>query len=199
MKVTCKDILAKGKASVRGILSVLVQTKGELDGKDIATPMKNEHITQAFTTLELIFVIILISVLASVGIGFIPNHDVQNDTNFVFMKIKEKQKNAINYDTNTFSNTPWKKLTLNSKEYNLTCIKLDKITLNSIEESSNEQKKYTINTNLTTNLMNNTLCFDFLGRPYDYDMEQLLLDKVVINMSYKNISVYPMSGYAKIH
>lgn len=194
MKLRYEKILAKGKALVREILTGLVQAKGKLDSKDIAIPMKN-----AFTMIELIFVIILISIISSIGVGFIPNYDVQNDTNFIFMKIKEKQKNALGYDVNNFTNTPWK-IPSNSLEYNLTCIKLDKDILNTIEENSNEQKKYKIKTDILSTLgTNKTLCFDFLGRPYNYDEEQLLLDIVNINISDKNISVYPMSGYAKIN
>lgn len=202
MIVTCKNILAKGKASMRGILSERVRTKGELNAKDTATLMivtKHAPMKKAFTMLELIFVIILVSILTSIGIGFIPNYDVQNDTNFVFMKIKEKQKNAINYDTNNFANTPWNNIIFNSKEYNLTCIQLNQVSLNTIERASNEQKKHIIKTDINvTNLIGNTLCFDFLGRPYDYNANQLLQNRVDINMSFMSISVYPISGYVKI-
>jgi prepilin-type N-terminal cleavage/methylation domain-containing protein len=155
---------------------------------------------RGFTMLELIFVIILIAILSSIGIAFIPNYDVINDTNFVLMKIKEKQKNAISYDTNDFNKEPWKQLTFDSLDYNLTCIKLDKDDLNTIENNSNEQKKYELKSTISSDLdTSKTLCFDFLGRPYDYDKDQLLLTIVDINVSTKNISVFPMSGYAKIN
>lgn len=153
---------------------------------------------RGFTMLELIFVIILISILSSIGIGFIPNHDVMNDTNFISMQVKEKQKNALNYDTNAFTTRPWY-LVQNSLEYNLTCIELDKDVINTIEASKNEQKTYQIKTDIISSLASKTLCFDFLGRPYEHDTEQLLLQNVDINVSDKHISVFPMSGYVKIN
>lgn len=211
-------ILAKGKAfskrviasqplrftRVRGILSGQVQTKGELDGKDTAAPMKKLNMTKAFSMIELIFVIILISVLAGIGSAFIPSYTLINDTNFVLQKLQEKQKNAINYDTNNFDgSSAWKNHIVDSFDYNQTCLKLEKDSLNTIENSSNSQKKYEIKSIIGVPFSSKILCFDFLGRPYVYGALQLLPDSVDINISknsaeYNTISVYPISGYAKI-
>lgn len=156
---------------------------------------------KAFTMIELIFVIILISIISSVGIGFIPNYDLQNDTNFILMNIKEKQKNALNNDINSLGAEFWEQPIEDSDEYNLTCVKFTKDSL----EKLDIKNSYTIKSSISSVP---TLCFDFLGRPYEYNdtlnsKVQLLLVNIDINVTKnnnsKNISVYPMSGYAKIN
>jgi prepilin-type N-terminal cleavage/methylation domain-containing protein len=158
----------------------------------------------AFTMIELIFVIIIIGIIASVGTAFIPNTTAINDANFLIQKIKEVQKNALSYDTQDFNTTrsPWADLTFNSTEYNLTCTSLNPAVLNTIDQNSS--RAYTIQSNVVVIGGTNTLCFDFLGRPYLYNdgLDQLLLFRLDINVSQsdnsKLLSVYPISGYVKI-
>jgi prepilin-type N-terminal cleavage/methylation domain-containing protein len=215
-----KIILAEGLALVRGIFDKLVGQKGELNGKDVATSMrktilaeglalvrgKNNTFTckSAFTMIELIFVIIIIAVIASVGMAFIPNTTAINDANFLIQKIKETQKNALSYDTQDFNTTrsPWADLPFNSTEYNLTCTSLNPAVLNTLEQNSS--RPYTIESNVVVIGATNTLCFDFLGRPYSYQdgSNRLLFVRLDINVSQSDnsqlLSVYPISGYVKI-
>lgn len=153
----------------------------------------------AFTTIELIFMIVIVAILTSIGTALIPNYDLQNDTNFILMQIREKQKNALHYDTNNLTNNPWEQRVDNSKEYNLTCINLSEISLNNLEINATNPSKYKIKSVINPQ---KTLCFDFLGRPYENGEARLLLQALDINVTKngktKTISVFPMSGYAKI-
>jgi prepilin-type N-terminal cleavage/methylation domain-containing protein len=145
-----------------------------------------------FTMVELIFVIVLVGILASIGVNYMPDNRLLNDTNFLTMKIKETQKNAIGYDANGFSK-PW------SKESNLTCISLDTAVLEN--EDLKAQKPHKFSSILSVD-GNNTLCFDEYGRPYN--SERLLLNTIDMNLTYKtnqykSISVMPISGYVIIN
>ncbi len=132
---------------------------------------------KAFSMVELIFVIVLLGILVSIGGNLLPDNRLLQYTNETSMKIKETQKNAIGNDINGFG-TPW------SKESNSTCI-----------ESSDFEHAVIDG--------NETLCFDEFGRPYrPSPQEQLLLHEVNVTVTYnntdKNISVQPMSGYVII-
>lgn len=128
-----------------------------------------------FSMVELIFVIVLLGILASIGGNILPDNRLLQYTNNVTMKIKETQKNAIGKDVNGFG-TSW------SADNNVTCITLD----SSLHVQDNSR-----------------ICFDEYGRPYDSVMEQLLLVKKDINVTYngtfETISVLPMSGYVKLN
>ena len=127
---------------------------------------------KAFSMVELIFVIVLLGVLASVGGNLLPDNRLLQYTNEVTMKIKETQKNAIGNDVNGFEK-PW------SQESNTTCITLDD----------------SLHVEVSTRI-----CFDAYGRPYQ--SEQLLLQNKDINVTYNGqvntISVLPMSGYVTL-
>jgi len=144
----------------------------------------------AFSMVELIFIIVLMGILAKVASSYMPDNRLLNDTNYVSIKIKEKQKNAIGYENFRFGNGKfWDE---NSSDFNLTCIKFDKTSLESLDKS------YALISNIKSS--NTTCCFDSLGRPYI--SEQLLLKNIDINVTYNNktntILVLPMSGYVII-
>ena len=145
---------------------------------------------EGFTMVELIFVIILIGVLAGIGTNFMPDNRLLGDTNFISMKIKEKQKQAIADDVNGFLK-PW------SIEDNRTCIKLSVDSLEQEDSHSKKPHRFSSTINISGN---STICFDNFGRPYQ--SEQLLLDKKEIIVKYKDsnkiISVMPISGYVII-
>lgn len=153
---------------------------------------------RAFSMVELIFIIVLMGILAKVGSSFVPDNKLLNDTNYISMKIKEAQKNAIGYDTFVFGQTPYWKMPLRySNDFNRTCIESTQFFL----EAMDNDKTY----KLTAKVDNNrTICFDNLGRPFHDNLftEQLLHQKVDINVSYNNkintISVLPLSGYVII-
>ena len=143
-----------------------------------------------FSMVELIFVIVLMGILASSGGNLLPDNRLLNDTNYIIMKIKETQKNAIGNDINGFG-VPW------SKESNSTCIILNKTGFESKDKKS--QKPHKLSSTLSVG-GNVTLCFDEYGRPYQ--SEQLLLVKKDINITYngnyKTVSVLPMTGYVTL-
>ncbi|MDX1810175.1 MAG: type II secretion system protein [Sulfurospirillaceae bacterium] len=153
----------------------------------------NKYIKSAFTIVELVFVIILIGILTSIGVSFLPDNKLLNDTNFLVMKIKEKQRNAIGYDAVGFAD-PW------SVEDNSTCVNFNTATLEN--EDKNSQKPYKFTSNLSVvNSTNSTICFDEFGRPYQSG--SLLKNRIDVNIShninkYNIISVEPMSGYVII-
>ncbi len=154
---------------------------------------------KAFSMVELIFIIVLMGILAKVGSGFIPDNKLLTDTNYISMKIKEAQKNAIGYDTFEFGQTPYWKIPLRySRDFNRTCIESTKLFL----ENLDSEKTY----KLTAQIENNTtVCFDNIGRPFHQNPinEALLHQNVDINVTYNTrkstISVLPMSGYVIIN
>ena len=150
--------------------------------------MKKHNISFAFTMVELIFVIILIGILSYIGKNFLPDNRLLNDTNFLTMKIKEKQRNALSYDTVGFSK-PWSQVNA------LTCIDLNTTKIESKDAKSQKPHKFS---SVLSVEGNSTLCFDNFGRPYQ--SEHLLLTNLDMNLTYKpneykTISVEPMSGY----
>ena len=153
--------------------------------------MKKYSKNDAFSMVELIFVIILMGILAYIGGNFLPDNRLLNDTNFLTMKIKEAQKNAISYDAVGFSK-PW------SIENNLTCVDLNTTILENRDKKSQKPHKFSSKLSVDGN---STLCFDNFGRPYQ--SERLLLDNLDMNLTYKpneykTISVEPVSGYVII-
>ncbi|MFK5882467.1 MAG: prepilin-type N-terminal cleavage/methylation domain-containing protein [Sulfurospirillum sp.] len=148
-------------------------------------------IRNGFSMVELIFVILLIGILAYIGGNFLPDNRLLNDTNFLTMKIKQTQKNALLYDAVGFLK-PW------SVENNSTCIDLNTTKLEL--KDKNTQKPHRFSSILSVD-GNSTICFDNFGRPYQ--SEHLLLKNLDMNLTYKqneykSISVVPISGYAII-
>ena len=145
----------------------------------------------AFTMVELIFVIVLMGILAYIGGNFLPDNRLLNDTNFLTMKIKQAQKNALLCDVVGFLK-PW------SVENNSTCIDLDTAKLEAKETKAQKPHKFSSTLSVDGNSI---LCFDEFGRPYQG--EQLLLKNLDMNLTYKmqnykSILVMPMSGYVII-
>ena len=149
-------------------------------------------IRNAFSMVELIFVIVLMGILASIGGNLLPDNRLLNDTNYITMKIKEKQKNAIGRSNYDFGDELW------SSSSSFTCIDLNKAGFES--EDLNDQKPHKLSSTLNVD-GNVTLCFDEYGRPYQ--SEQLLLQNKDINVTYNGqtntISVFPMSGYVTLN
>ena len=143
--------------------------------------------------VELIFVIVIIGILSYMGSNFMPDNRLSNDTKFILMKIRQKQESAIGYSIVKFGEQPWKKNNPN------VCINIDKKSLNSIEKSSNEQKKHKIVSDISIE-GNKTVCFDVYGRPYQDG--KLMLKIKDINISKgdrkREVELFPVSGYVII-
>lgn len=149
---------------------------------------------KAFSMVELIFVIVLLGILVSIGGNLLPDHRLLNATNFVTMKIKETQKNAIGNDIHGFDRRPW------SWHSSSTCIDLNVTGFE--QKDLDSQKPFEFGDLVEVDGNNVRLCFDEFGRPYRHRQEQLLLENVEINVTYNNrtnrILVWPMSGYVTI-
>ncbi len=146
----------------------------------------------AFTMVELIFVIVVIGILAYTGSNFMPDNRLSNDTKFILSKIREKQKNAIGYDSVNFGENPWKEM-----DNNTTCITFNKTVLEN--EDKRAQKPYIISSNIVSTY--DKVCFDSMGRPY-CQSEHLLLKVIDINITKgsrtRRLQLFPMSGYVTI-
>lgn len=158
---------------------------------NIKYSIQNPKFSQAFSMVELIFIILLIGILSYIGGSFLPDNRLLNDVNFLTMKIKQTQKNALAYDSNGFAK-PW------SIKNNLTCIDLDITVLEAKDKNAQKPHKFSADLNVVGDKI---LCFDGFGRPYQ--AEHLLLKSLDMNLTYKpndyrTISVMPMSGYVII-
>ena len=144
-----------------------------------------------FTMVELIFVIVMIGILSYVGSTFMPDNRLSNDTKFILSKIREKQKNAIGYDSAAFGQSSW---AINNSHV---CVDINTTVLKN--EDNRSQKPYEISSKLNMD-GNRTICFDNFGRPYQ--SEHLLFDIVDINITkgsrVRHLQLFPMSGYVTI-
>jgi len=147
-----------------------------------------------FTMVELIFVIIVIGILASIGTAIFPNNHLRNDTKYVIMKIKQTQQKAIGYSTYRFGDSEfW-------QENNTTCIDLTKNNIKNMAKNK-ESKPYSFLSDIQVNDNNSTICFDEYGRVYSQTEHKLLPDiNITIKYNNKNstISVYRYSGYVTL-
>ncbi len=138
--------------------------------------------------LEIIFIILLMGILAKVGSSFIPNNKLLNDMNYVSMKIKEAQKNAIGYDFFAWGNAMF--WDTNRSDFNRSCITCNKTFFESLDHN------FTLNATHVEGSIT-SFCFDAMGRPYVQG--KLLVVPVDINISYQTksvtISIMPLSGY----
>ncbi len=147
---------------------------------------------RGFTMVELIFVIVVIGILAYVGSSYIPDNSLPNDTKFLIMKIKQRQKNAIGHSTISFGENPW------GKESSSTCIDLNITALE--QEDLSAQKPYKFASKITPKGV--VVCFDSYGRPYRNNSEHLLLRSIDINLTkgqrVRRLKLYSFSGYISI-
>lgn len=144
----------------------------------------------AFTLIELIFVMIIFGMLATVGIYGFKSNNLRNDVNYVYMKIQEAKYQGINYD----------KLGLLHANA-IGCIDLTQKALTQMARKDH----YTIKSDIQSFVT--TLCFDSFGRAHIDDnltqdssmisQKRLLLTLQSRNHS-ANLVVLPQSGYVII-
>ncbi len=151
-----------------------------------------------FTLIELVFVIVLIGILTSVASNFIPDNRLLNDVNFLTMKIKQKQRNAIGYSTYHFGNPLYWSYSKNN------CIDLNTTNIKKI--ALNEKKSVKFSSSITVNGDdgNSTICFDEYGRAFHSGY--ILHNELDINLSIsgskqqsKSFSIMPESGFIILH
>jgi len=150
---------------------------------------------KAFTLIEIIFVIILIGLISVGAINAIPDNTLLNNTNFIYNKILEKKANALSFMANTN----------NSEENRTVCIKFDSNWLKEDENYSKVKFNLSNRISITSNI--ETVCFDYLGRPYKKNIDlvtfnNLLHKNVDVNITYnkksKQIIIHPISGFVEI-
>lgn len=148
---------------------------------------------EAFSMIELIFVIVIIGILSAIGTSYFKNDTLKNDVDYILNKIKQTRFEAIGYNKCNFNGE--------YKSDSIGCIELDKDKLNGLSE--NYQLKSTIDSSVKT------LCFDYVGRPHDgikdnneTNISSLLSSPLQITINYniksKKIVILPFSGYAQI-
>ena len=115
----------------------------------------------------------------------LPNNTIISDTQVLKNRILRIKSQAIGYQK------------YGSDDY--FCIILTKSALN----QDSDKVKYTFKSDISlSGLSGDTLCFDYLGRPFDSEVDEnlthLLHKKVIITLKYrtdeKNITVFPISG-----
>jgi prepilin-type N-terminal cleavage/methylation domain-containing protein len=153
-------------------------------------------IKKAFTLIELIFVIIIIGTLTSVGLSSFKTNYLLNDTNFIALKIKNAQFSGMGYSHLDFGGT------LSSETNNsIGCIRIEK---SSLEESATNKNEVNYKLHVTLDPDDTTICFDSKGRPHNGNFENnfnanLLTSQKEITLEYngkeRNITIQPITGY----
>lgn len=90
---------------------------------------------RGFSIVELIFIIVVVGILASIGGNLLPDNRQLNEVNFISMKIKEKQRFALGNVQRGFGDDFWSIYNTNR------CISFDKTSLENEDEVSDSQKK----------------------------------------------------------
>lgn len=146
---------------------------------------------RAFTLIELIFVLVLIGILTFIGISYMPDNTLNDDTKALKNLINLKESTALGYEADMN----------NEEEKKKVCITFDKDSLNNEENSS--KIRYFFKSSISSNY--NTICFDKFGRVFhdeiDNKDENLLNENVTITLQYKNktknITIHSITGYAE--
>jgi len=150
---------------------------------------------KSFTLIELIFVIVIVGVLSIGAVNAIPDNTLQNNTNYIYNKILEKKANSLGFEANM----------QNEDENSSVCITFDKDWLKNDEKHS--KVKFNLSKRVSISSTNSTVCFDYMGRPYDGSVDldkfsNLLHDKVNVTIRYNNkpkiITIYPMTGDVEV-
>ncbi|MEA1982070.1 MAG: type II secretion system protein [Campylobacterota bacterium] len=152
----------------------------------------------AFTLIELVFVILLIGIMVAVGSSAFKPKYLQDDTNFIVAKIKEAQFLGIGYEHLKFGGDSV------GPDYKTGCIYFKDTNLSEGASSSN-QITYKIHIELDedSDLYEQTICFDSKGRPHEDDFNGTILEEQkVLKLTYSNqsteIVIEPITGYVII-
>jgi len=156
---------------------------------------------RAFTLIELIFVIVIIGLISSIGKYFIPDLSLIANVQALKSYIETKRSNAIGYEANTSD----------EQDEKYVCVKFDYNYIK--DDEMNSKVKFAFKKSIIDNLnvktedneTVNELCFDKYGRPYngkiDDNMSNFLKKFVIITLFYKDqnktIIVAPYTGFIK--
>jgi len=150
-------------------------------------------IKNAFTLIELIFVIVIMGIMAGIAsTSFKPTYLI-DDSNFIIAKIKETQFLGIGYEHLSFGGTS------SGFDASSGCIEIRK---SSLEENATNQNEinYKIHSVLSGELNNTKICFDSKGRPHEDNFDgALLTTSKILTLKYsekeRNITIEPITGY----
>jgi len=147
---------------------------------------------EAYTLLELIFVIIIIGILVGTGFYYFKPHYLQNDKDFLELQLNRVRYEGLNYDKRNPSST--------GMDYSIGCIAKSDFFIS----HSTIDKHYKKHATVTLTPDENTLCFDTLGRLHKgtdgnkTTQSSLLSSDIVITLKYnneeKNITIDHISG-----
>ena len=153
---------------------------------------------KAFTFMELIFVIVIIGVMTTLGLSAFKTNYLFNDVEFIASKIKHVQFLGIGYEHNDFG------VQESTPDYQSGCIKIEKTAL---EESATKKNKLNYKLHVDIEVVDggsDILCFDSKGRPHmdDFTTSSLITTQKQFKFSYngkiKYITIEPITGYAII-
>jgi prepilin-type N-terminal cleavage/methylation domain-containing protein len=148
----------------------------------------------AYTLVELIFVIVIIGVLAGVASSSFKSDYLRTDMDYIVSKIKEAQYKGIGYEHREFGG--------GEDGGSIGCLTLTKSSLEG--KATDGNVLYRLHVDLSGDLYNKTLCFDAKGQAHDDGSfssaaitEQKLLE-LTYNGVTKKITILPVSGFAII-
>jgi len=147
----------------------------------------------AYTLVELIFVIVIIGILTGVASSSFKTDYLSADADFIAAKIRQAQYKGIGYEHKVFGTDTA------PVDYNNGCIRLEKSALEDKAVDSKVAYKLHVDS-----FDEGTICFDAKGRVHDDDftLGSLRSDTKVITLSYngetKTISLLALSGFAII-
>jgi len=147
---------------------------------------------QAFTLLELIFVIVIMGIMAGIASSAFKTNYLLDDTNFIALKIKNAQFLGIGYEHFGLTNGD-----------ETGCIDIRKSSLEENATNKNEIN-YKIHSTLSGSLNDTKICFDSKGRPHEDDFNGALLTaSKILTLKYsgkeKNVTIEPVTGYVIVN
>ena len=152
---------------------------------------------QAFTLIELIFVIVIMGIMAGIASSAFKTNYLLDDTNFIALKIKNAQFLGIGHEHLNFDGTS------SGFDDKSGCIDIKKSELD--EEATNKNEiNYAIHSSLSGSLNDTKICFDSKGRPHEDDFNgTLLTSSKTLTLEYsnedRNITIEPITGYVIIN
>jgi len=152
---------------------------------------------KAFTLLELLFVLVIIGIMVGVGSSAFKPTYLIDDTNFILLKIKEAQHEAIGFDRRDFGGG------LIAGHEDIGCVTFIKTSLEENATTPNEIN-YKLRVELSGTLKDKTICFDTKGAPHKVNDDALEIQETqeTLTLTYsgksRTITIEPKTGYAKL-
>jgi len=145
---------------------------------------------KAFTLLELLFVMVIFGVLATIAVTSFKPHHLRSDADFILLKIMEARYQGLAYDKSGLSQPD-----------GVGCIDLRPHSLQELAAKAH----YRIKSAITNSF--DLLCFDHYGRPHKDDnlttkSSVITSTQTILQLRYKDknasLILYPKSGYVII-